>query len=93
MTPPDAVVYNALKIPADKHGMGLRALPIPSRGGRPRASMATLIQLVLLGSPRRCLLGYEIVAILKGHFRYYMSATDDWMVRKGSYIQESTVEY
>ncbi len=82
-TPSDSEVYSTLRIPTDKYGMGLGAVSsMTQRGGKPRHAMSTLIQLALLGSPRRCLLGYEIVAILMGHFPYYRSATEDWKVSK-----------
>ncbi len=79
--PLDEVVYNRLGIPEAKRGRGLQhAMPDPPRGGEPRCSMSTLIHLALLSTPRKCLLGYEIVAILMGHFRYFRTTDQDWKV-------------
>ena len=85
-TPPDIAVYNFLNIPVEKHGLGLNAIPNRPRGGNTAAqySMSTLLQLVLVSSPRKCLLGYEIVAMLKAHFKYFRETTKNWQVCNNS---------
>ena len=79
-TPSDDVVYNRLGIPPERRGHGLNAIPDPPKGGEPKCAMSTLIHLALVGSPRKCLLGYEIVGILMGHFKYFRTTTNDWKV-------------
>lgn len=80
-TPLRQRIYSILGIPVNKHGHGLYVIPNPPRGGRPRCSMSTLIHLVIIGSPRKCLLGYEIISLLQGHFQCYRYPTQDWQVR------------
>lgn len=81
-TPSDSDVYNMINIPTKLHGLGLHALPARPKGGSaPRCAMSTLLRLILVSSPRKCLLGYEIIAILMGHFKYFREkASTKWQV-------------
>ncbi len=79
--PPDDIIYRTLGVPLNLQGGGLGIVPDPSMGGKPRCSMSMLLHLALVSSPRKCLLGYEIIAMLKGYFRYYQrQPSDDWQV-------------
>ena len=83
-TPADTVVYDFLNIPVERHGLGLNAIQDRPNGGNiaTRYSMATLLQLVIVSSPRKCLLGYEILALLKERFTCFRIAeTHNWQVQ------------
>ena len=83
-TPADTVVYDFLNIPVERHGLGLNAIQDRPNGGNiaTRYSMATLLQLVIVSSPRKCLLGYEIVALRKERFTCFRIAeTHNWQVQ------------
>ncbi len=82
-TPPMPVVYDNLGIPTEQHGLDLNSIvPDRRKGGEPQCALSTLLQILLISSPRKCLLGYELLAMLKGHFRYFRSlgTTKDWQV-------------
>ncbi len=82
-TPSMPVVYNNLGIPTKLHGLDLHLIiPDNRKRGEPQCAVSTLLQILLISSPRKCLLGYELLAILKGHFRYFRSlgTTKDWQV-------------
>ena len=89
-TPSDSAVYNMMNIPAELHGFGLHALPArPNGGSAPRCAMSTLLRLILVSSPRRCLLGYEILAILMGHFKHFReNMSTNWQV----YTNDSIID-
>ena len=81
--PSEMTVYKSLGVSEEEYGEGLGIVPQPPRGGEPKTSMNVLIILAIIGSPRKCLLGYEIAAILKGHFYYYRESANQqkWLVR------------
>ena len=74
------IVYDKLGVPDHQRSYGLRIIPDPTGGGRPRCSLSTLVHLALINSPWKCMLGYEIIATLKGYFCYYRYTTDNWTV-------------
>ena len=82
-TPCQHTIYTALGVEESKHGQGFALIPQPPRGGEPRVDMNTLIVLAMISAARKCLLGYEVAAMLKGNFHYYRNTTDctPWLVR------------
>ena len=83
ITPSDEhTVYVSLGIEHAKHEEGFTIIPRPPRGGEPKTTMYTLIVLAIMTSPHKCLLGYEIAAIIKGNFYYYRNTPDStrWLV-------------
>ncbi len=80
--PPTEDVYTRAGIPEEDHGRGLDAIGTQPKGGKPRCAIKTLLLLLLISAPRKCLLGYEIIAILMGRFEHYRNATSfRWQVR------------
>ncbi len=79
--PDEETVYRMLGIPCHQWGQGLSIIPDPVSGCEPHCTMSTLAQLALVGSRRKCLLGYEFIALLRQHFCYYWSASENWQVR------------
>ncbi len=81
-TPPAHEVYRRLGMSGENHEVGLDLIPPPPKGGKPRCAWTTLCLLALVSAPRRCLLGYEIIALLMGHYSYFRETTTmSWVVR------------
>lgn len=80
-SPSDEEVYRAFGVTAAR-GEGLWAVSDSPRGLSTRTSWALLAHLAIVGSPERCMTGYDIIAAIEARFRAMRYRDgEDWKVR------------